>query len=459
MAKLEAEKRGLPPQLPVMASLVESGLKNLNFGDADSRRLLPDARLSYWNQGDYAGYPDDPEKQVDWFLDQAEQIKAQRESPRPIRHRPQASSANGSPTSNAPPSNTAAATSSNSTRPTACSKAAPPPAAPEAAAAAPAPAAQAVAEAAAPPAMAQGPGAKAQAALAEAKKYLGTPYKWGGSTPQTGFDCSGLVQWAYAQQGIQIPRVTDQQILATNGTAVKRSELLAGDLVFFRDATRLRPPRRDVARRRQVHPRAAHRRRGQDLEPRRAVLQGAVHRRPAVRQGGERRAGGAGRAVPVQPAAAGRRPGRGRAGAGGRRRDAAEAGRQGSGLFKAISAQEARNHEEARALASDGSAPRRSDSALFLQAITPERAAEAKAAAQAAPVPPPAPEAAAPARPAAPAAAPAAPEVAAAAPAGPGPDLADVPRRLPRRRRRPGGAREVARQAAPRRRGSRRSCR
>ena len=78
MGKL-AEKRGLPPQLPVMASLVESGLKNLNFGDADCVGFFQ-MRLSYWNQGDYAGYPDDPKKQVDWFLDQAEQIKAQRES-------------------------------------------------------------------------------------------------------------------------------------------------------------------------------------------------------------------------------------------------------------------------------------------------------------------------------------------------------------------------------------------
>ena len=46
-----------------------------------------------------------------------------------------------------------------------------------------------------------GAGTKALAALVEAKKYLGTPYQWGGSTPQTGFDCSGLVQWAYAQRG------------------------------------------------------------------------------------------------------------------------------------------------------------------------------------------------------------------------------------------------------------------
>ncbi len=78
-------------------------------------------------------------------------------------------------------------------------------------------------------------GAKALAALAEAKKYLGTPYQWGGSTPQTHFDCSGLVQWAYAHAGISIPRVTDQQILASNGTPVDRNHLLPGDLVFFRD--------------------------------------------------------------------------------------------------------------------------------------------------------------------------------------------------------------------------------
>jgi hypothetical protein len=73
----EAEKRGLPPQLPVMAALVESGLQNLNFGDADSVGFFQ-MRLSIRNQGEYAGYPDDPQKQIDWFLDTAEQVKAQR---------------------------------------------------------------------------------------------------------------------------------------------------------------------------------------------------------------------------------------------------------------------------------------------------------------------------------------------------------------------------------------------
>src|SRR5262245_37210634 len=76
-----------------------------------------------------------------------------------------------------------------------------------------------------------------RAAVKEAEKYLGTPYKWGGSTPQTGFDCSGLMQWAYAQAGIKIPRVTYTQIDAPGAMSVRRSELLPGDLVFFRDGS------------------------------------------------------------------------------------------------------------------------------------------------------------------------------------------------------------------------------
>src|SRR2546429_1240818 len=60
-------------------------------------------------------------------------------------------------------------------------------------------------------------GSRAEEALADAKKFLGTPYRWGGSSPSTGFDCSGLVQYVYAKVGIHIPRVTDQQILASNG--------------------------------------------------------------------------------------------------------------------------------------------------------------------------------------------------------------------------------------------------
>ncbi len=76
MAK-EAEKRGLPHELPVMASLVESGLKNVQGGDRDSVGFFQ-MRLGIWNNGPYAGYPDKPELQIKWFLDQAEAVKKQR---------------------------------------------------------------------------------------------------------------------------------------------------------------------------------------------------------------------------------------------------------------------------------------------------------------------------------------------------------------------------------------------
>ena len=60
-----------------MASLVESGMKNLNFGDADSVGFFQ-MRVGIWNQGEYAGYPDKPELQMEWFLDNAEQVKKAR---------------------------------------------------------------------------------------------------------------------------------------------------------------------------------------------------------------------------------------------------------------------------------------------------------------------------------------------------------------------------------------------
>ena len=76
MAK-QAEKRGLPPELPLMAGLVESGLRNLNHGHADSVGFFQ-MRVGIWDKGDYAGYPENPELQVKWFLDQAEAVKEQR---------------------------------------------------------------------------------------------------------------------------------------------------------------------------------------------------------------------------------------------------------------------------------------------------------------------------------------------------------------------------------------------
>ena len=64
-----------------------------------------------------------------------------------------------------------------------------------------------------------------------AKKYLNTPYVWGGATPK-GFDCSGLMQYVYKQNGINISRTSQEQF--KNGTAIDKSNLQPGDLVFFK---------------------------------------------------------------------------------------------------------------------------------------------------------------------------------------------------------------------------------
>jgi cell wall-associated NlpC family hydrolase len=66
--------------------------------------------------------------------------------------------------------------------------------------------------------------------IASAKQYIGTPYVWGGMTP-SGFDCSGLVQYVFAQNGISLPRTTALQYKV--GTSVSKSNLKPGDLVFF----------------------------------------------------------------------------------------------------------------------------------------------------------------------------------------------------------------------------------
>ena len=215
----EAQRRGLPPELPVMAALVESGLANLPGGDADSVGFFQ-MRMSIWNSGDYVGYADQPEKQLDWFLDHAKAVQAQRvaaglpvkdpahygewiaDVERPAaqyrgRYQERLEEAHELLRRQRPPAEDLADGAGGAPR----------------------------------------AGPQAREALAVARKYMGTPYVWGGSTPQTGFDCSGLVQWAYAKAGIRIPRVTDQQILAENATKVGRNHLLPGDLVFFRDST------------------------------------------------------------------------------------------------------------------------------------------------------------------------------------------------------------------------------
>jgi hypothetical protein len=64
-----------------------------------------------------------------------------------------------------------------------------------------------------------------------AKSFIGLPYRWGGSSLDYGFDCSGLSMTAYHLNGLNLPRSSKEQYRV--GVPVKRSQLLRGDLVFF----------------------------------------------------------------------------------------------------------------------------------------------------------------------------------------------------------------------------------
>jgi cell wall-associated NlpC family hydrolase len=60
---------------------------------------------------------------------------------------------------------------------------------------------------------------------------VGVPYVWGGASPASGFDCSGLVYWAYRRLGIELPH--SSYALYDRGRRVARSRMKPGDLVFF----------------------------------------------------------------------------------------------------------------------------------------------------------------------------------------------------------------------------------
>ncbi|HWJ21442.1 MAG TPA: C40 family peptidase, partial [Gemmatimonadaceae bacterium] len=81
--------------------------------------------------------------------------------------------------------------------------------------------------------------ATAARVLTTADRYLGTPYVFGGTTPD-GFDCSGFVQYVYRRQGVTLPRTAAQQGGAGEKVRVAVKELRAGDLMLF-DASSKRP--------------------------------------------------------------------------------------------------------------------------------------------------------------------------------------------------------------------------
>ncbi|GAA3137949.1 C40 family peptidase [Streptomyces rameus] len=81
------------------------------------------------------------------------------------------------------------------------------------------------------PTGADAPDGRAAAALAAARAALGRPYVWGANGP-SGFDCSGLMQWAYGHAGVHLPRTSQEQRFA--GRQVPLSQARPGDLVVYR---------------------------------------------------------------------------------------------------------------------------------------------------------------------------------------------------------------------------------
>ncbi|MEE9446181.1 MAG: C40 family peptidase [Cocleimonas sp.] len=69
-------------------------------------------------------------------------------------------------------------------------------------------------------------------AVQAAKQQLRKKYRWGGKSPHTGFDCSGLMQYAYQKANIQLPRTTTEQYKKTQ--RIQLTNLRVGDLIFFK---------------------------------------------------------------------------------------------------------------------------------------------------------------------------------------------------------------------------------
>jgi hypothetical protein len=87
--------------------------------------------------------------------------------------------------------------------------------------------------ASASPAEAKRPAELGPRAAAAARHLVGIPYRWGGTSPGEGFDCSGLVVYVYRRLGVWLPRTAAEQFSV--GRPVSRRALRPGDLVFFAD--------------------------------------------------------------------------------------------------------------------------------------------------------------------------------------------------------------------------------
>jgi cell wall-associated NlpC family hydrolase len=75
------------------------------------------------------------------------------------------------------------------------------------------------------------PPTRGERAVKVALGVVGTPYRWGGESPASGFDCSGLVRWAYGRVGVDLPH--NSYALYGEGRRVREAEMEPGDLLFF----------------------------------------------------------------------------------------------------------------------------------------------------------------------------------------------------------------------------------
>jgi len=204
-----AVRAGLPAELPVMAALTESGLRNLPYGDRDSVGFFQ-MRLGIWDQGSYAGYPSNPQLQIQWFIDHAQAVKSQypglasnpssfgewvadvEQPAAQYRYRYQLQ----------------LQTAQDLLRGADLTSGAPaPPTAP------------------APPPVPVG-----QGALKVAMRFVGHGGNSGASL-DTGPTSAEMVQYAYARQGLQLPKAAAMQYDV--GMPVSDQHLKPGDAVFF----------------------------------------------------------------------------------------------------------------------------------------------------------------------------------------------------------------------------------
>jgi cell wall-associated NlpC family hydrolase len=87
------------------------------------------------------------------------------------------------------------------------------------------------------------PAVRDNGVVSTAMRYLGVPYQWGGASPSTGFDCSGLVTYVFGKLGVSLPHYAASQYYSPGAVWVSPKRLQPGDLVFFTgsDGTRKEP--------------------------------------------------------------------------------------------------------------------------------------------------------------------------------------------------------------------------